>query len=56
MVLTYIAPRLLVCYGTAFFAMLGIFGFHQTLNLAYTNVTSNEDLRGRWNGNRKNSE
>lgn len=43
-------------YSGLFFFLLGIFSFIQLFCMADRNLTTNEDLRHRWNGNTKNSE
>ena len=54
-VLDFNAQNILVMYGFIFFFILFTFGCSQIFTLAAYNVTSNEDLRNRWNGNFKNS-
>jgi hypothetical protein len=54
--LVFVAQRILIPYGMIFFVLLGCFGMYQCCSLASNNVTSNEDLRYRWNGNKKNRE
>lgn len=45
----------LISYGFIIFVLLFTFGMFQIFTLSIYNITSNEDLRHRWNGHPKNS-
>jgi hypothetical protein len=45
----------LISYGFIIFVLLFTFGMFQIFSLSIYNITSNEDLRHRWNGHPKNA-
>jgi hypothetical protein len=50
----YTPKNFLCIYGAAFFVILGLFGIMNLFEYAANNITSNEDIRHRWNGNKAN--
>lgn len=46
--------RVVMTYTAIITFLLSIFCFYQVTQLAVNNVYSNEDIRGRWNGHRRN--
>lgn len=53
--MTYnVVAKLLLFYAAVISSSLMLFFIYQTFNLGLRNVTSNEDIRHRWNGHHRN--
>lgn len=49
-----VTAKLLIGYGATIAFLLYLFWFYQVCSLGLNNVTSNEDIRHRWNGHYRN--